>query len=535
MHWLRVRARGSGRWLVIACAIVTLAAGLTFYHAFPALVRDLLIAQVEAMTGRPVSVEAVALNPFTGRLVVRGFRLREPDGQTPFTDFDLLDVRIRPLSLLRGHLWIREATLQGSTVRVIRFAEGFNISDLIRPAGGTGRTFDVTVDRLVVTKGTVALEDRALAEPRTWYSENIEIDAHNLSTRRGDGRAVARSLTVGAPVLLEMRHVRLYPIHLEAAVTTSKLDLSLARLYFPRDAAVVLERGRASSTLEVALDARAGLRANVTGALEDVALVRRGERDPIVLVPKLTVELADFQYQDEKLQVGRFELAGSTSVKDPSARGGGRFQVSTLRASIADVTWPVVRPGRVDVRSSVPGGGLLNLTGQLSPPPAASQLRLQLERVDLGKWASLVPSPLRVDGLVEANLQIDEPLVPTVPSHVQGAIAVNQLGVKDARGELLRARRVEAKGIEVDWPSRLAARQLVITGPRGTIERDSTGRVAMPSGLPGQAAPGAVGAPPAAPRGAARAGRRRDRREGRRPRVARSRRQARRRPRIRGP
>jgi Domain of Unknown Function (DUF748) len=227
---------------------VILAAGLTFYHAFPALVRNLLIAQVEAMTGRPVSVEAVALNPFTGRLVVRGFRLREPDGQTLFTDFDLLDVRIRPLSLLRGHLWIREATLQGSTVRIIRFAEGFNISDLIRPAGGTGRTFDVTVDRLVVTKGTVALEDRALTEPRTWYSENIEVDAHNLSTRPGDGRAVARSLTVGAPVLLEMWHVRLYPIHLEAAVTTSALDLSLARLYFPRDAAVVLERGRASST-----------------------------------------------------------------------------------------------------------------------------------------------------------------------------------------------------------------------------------------------------------------------------------------------
>ena len=95
------------------------------------------------------------------RLVIRGFRLRELDGQTPFTDFDRLDVRIRPLSLLRGHLWIREVTLQGSTVRIIRFAEGFNISDLIPRSGGTGRTLDVTVDRLVVTKGTVALEDRA--------------------------------------------------------------------------------------------------------------------------------------------------------------------------------------------------------------------------------------------------------------------------------------------------------------------------------------------------------------------------------------
>jgi len=217
---------------------------------------------------------------------------------------------------------------------------------------------------------------------------------------------------MGAPVLLEMQHVRLYPIHLEAAVTTSELDLSLARLYFPRDAAVVLERGRASSTLKVALDARAGVRANVSGSLEDVVLVRRGERDPVMLVPKLTVELADFQYQDEKVQVGRFELEGAASVKDPSARGGGRFQVSTLRASVADVTWPVVRPGRVDVRSSVPGGGLLNLTGRLSPPPAASQLRLQLARVELGPWARLVPSALRIDGLAEADLRIDEPLAP---------------------------------------------------------------------------------------------------------------------------
>ena len=498
MHGLRVRALGSARSVVIACAILALATGVTVYYASPAVVRHLLIAQVESMTHRPVSIDTVALNPFTGRLVVRGFRLREPDGQTPFTDFDRLDVRIRPLSLLRGHLWIREVTLQGSTVRIIRFAEGFNISDLIPRSGGTGRTLDVTVDHLVVTKGTVALEDRALAEPRTWYSEKIEIEAHNLSTRRGDGRAVARSVTVGAPVLLEMQHVRLYPIHLEAAVTTSELDLSLARLYFPRDAAVVLERGRASSTLKVALDARAGVRADVTGSLEDLVLVRRGERDPAVIVPKLTVELADFQYQDEQLQVGRFELVGAASVKDPSARGGGRFQVSTLQASVADVTWPVVRPGRLDVRSSVPGGGQLTLTGRLSPPPDASQLRLQLARVDLGPWARLVPSSLQIDGLAEANLQIDEPLAPAMPNQMQGSIAVNQLGVKDARTELLRARRVEATGLEVHWPSRLAARQLVITGPRATIERDSAGEIVVP-GQPSTAAPGPGGSPSAAP------------------------------------
>src|SRR5258705_11290637 len=99
MHLLRVRALGSARWVLIACAILVLAISVTAYYASPAVVRNLLIAQIESMTHRPVSIDAVALNPFTGRLVIRGFRLRGLDGQTPFTDFDRLDVRIRPLSL----------------------------------------------------------------------------------------------------------------------------------------------------------------------------------------------------------------------------------------------------------------------------------------------------------------------------------------------------------------------------------------------------------------------------------------------------
>jgi len=493
---MRWRTPGRRRELIAAGLIVVVVAAVSVY-AWPSVLRHLLVAQIQSITERRISIEAAGFNPFTGRLVVRGFRSWERDGQTPFTDVDLLDVRFRPFLLSLGHLSIREARLEGSTVRIVRLADGFNISDLLERPHGTRRALDVTVDRLVVTGGTVTLEDRALDEPRTWRSEHIEIDAHNLSTRREDGRAVARSVTVGAPVTLEMRDVRLRPIHLEAVVTTSGLDLSLARLYLPRDAAVALERGRASSRVTVALDARTGLRASVTGTLEDVALVKRGERDPAVLVPRLGFELADFRYQDDQAQVGRFELEGTAHVKDPGPRGGGRVQVSTLRASVADVTWPVIRPGRVELRSSVPGGGMLDLTGRLSPPPAASQLRLRLARVDLGKWASLVPGALRVDGLMEADLHVDEPLAPAAPAHVRGAIAINQLAVKDAHAELLRARRVEATGLEVHWPSRLSARRLVVSGPRGTIERDSSGSVAVPSVLSGGDKPASAAPTPA--------------------------------------
>jgi hypothetical protein len=116
----------------------------------------------------------------------------------------------------------------------------------------------VTVDRFVLRRGAVTLEDRALSEPHTWRSERIEIDARNLSTRRNDGTAVASSVTAGAPVSLTMRNMRMYPIHFDADMETKGFDLALARLYFPPDAPVVLDRGRASSKLSITLDARDG-------------------------------------------------------------------------------------------------------------------------------------------------------------------------------------------------------------------------------------------------------------------------------------
>jgi hypothetical protein len=470
---------------------------LALVAAWPSLVHHLLIARIHAATQRPVSVESVHLNPLTGRLIVEGLRVYERDGVSPFTGFERLDIHFNPLSLIARHLRIYEARLEGPTTRIVRLPEGFNISDLIEGPAAPRRWFDITVQYLVVTRGTATLEDRALAEPRTWSSERIEIEAHDLSTLRDDGRAVARSMTEGAPVSLELRRLRLQPIHLEAVVTASNIDLAPARLYFPRDAALVLERGRATSTLTVALDARAGLEASATGEITDVVMRRRGERDPAVEVPRLTLELAGLRYQDEQLEIGRFELAGEASVKDPRAGARARYQVSTVQASLGDVTWPVTRAGRLDVRSSVPGGGRLELSGRLSPPPAASQLRLRLARVDLHPWARLVPDALHVEGLAEADLRIDEPLAPAVPSHVQGAVAVNQLGIGAAGGDLLRAARVEARGLEVEWPTRVAARQVVVTRPRAAIERDRAGAITVP-GMPARG----VGEGPATSQGA---------------------------------
>src|SRR5438132_8399102 len=161
-------------------------------------------------------------------------------------------------------------------------------------------------------------------------------------------------MTAGAPNFVEIEQFRLYTVDLTARAVVKGLELALARLSLPADAPVVLDRGRVSSTLLVTVDARAGVRADLTGEFEDLVLVRPGERDPVTQIPKLTAQLTDFAVQDEQIRVGQFELKGSASVRDPRRQQRARYQVSGIRASLADVTWPLTTPGPLDVQTAIP-------------------------------------------------------------------------------------------------------------------------------------------------------------------------------------
>ena len=485
------------RWLLLLLGVVLIggAAAATVY-ALPEMVRRVAVARIHAATGRPVSIEAVELNLLTGRLMVRGVRVGERDQRAPFADIDRLEARLHVASLMRGHIWIRDLSVTDSTVRVVRLPTGeFNFSDLIQSSGTVTQPLDVTVDHFVLAAGTVTLEDRALAEPRTWTSEQITIEARNVSTRRDDGSAIGRSLTAGAPVSLEIRNMRLYPIHFQATMTIEGADLTPLQVYLPTTSAIVIARGRASTTLTMTLDAREGLQADATGRFEDVALLRPEGGEPLAVVPKLTAEIAGFGFRDGDLQLARLVVDGAVRVRDAATKSGDRYPLSTVRANVSDLTWPARTPGRLDVLTSIPGGGTLAVSGTVQPPPAASQLRLRLKNLDLARWAELVPVAARVTGVAEADLNLNEPLAADVPARIQGSLAVTRPSVAAGQQEILGARRVEARGFELRWPSRLVVKRVLLSEPQVTIERDRAGNfpltalVARPPARPGTTAP----------------------------------------------
>jgi Domain of Unknown Function (DUF748) len=455
--------------------VVLLVAVAALLYALPTIARHVATVQLQAITKRPVAIDRVEVRPLTGRLTIHGLRVAEPDGGGPFADLETLDARLHLLSLARGHIWVRELVLAKPRLRIVRLEKRFNFSDLFQGSETTQKRFDVTVDRFALVDGTVAFEDRALPEHRTWTSDDIQIEAHNVSTLSDAGTVVASSVTAGAPNLVQIEQFRLYPIHLKATVTVKGLDLALARLYLPPDAPVVVDRGRVSSTLDVAYDARGVLRAKLTGELDDLVLVKPGQREPVTRIPKLKAQLTDLTFQNDQLRIGEFELKGSADVRDPRARTGVRYQVSAIRASISDLTWPITTPGRLDVSTAIPGGGTLQVSGLLRPPPAASQLRLRLRDLDVAAWNRYLPITARLSGLGEADLRINEPLAAGVPARVDGSLALSRLGIRDGQQELIGARRVEATGLEVQWPTRVRVGRIVVSGPRAIVERDQHG------------------------------------------------------------
>ncbi len=185
------------RRLLVTVAVALLAtfvvAATAVWLALPSLARWAMVWQVEAQTGRKLTMREFALDLRGGHLRITGLRLDDREPGPPLAELDRLEVRFRPGALLRGHLWIEDLALDNPRVRIVRTARGvLNISDLLRPSKPREGTAAVTLDRFALTGGAILFEDRELTPPRTWRADALAIEAALLSTvnpePRGRGR-----------------------------------------------------------------------------------------------------------------------------------------------------------------------------------------------------------------------------------------------------------------------------------------------------------------------------------------------------------
>jgi hypothetical protein len=180
------------RALVFVALFATLIISATaVWLALPSVARWAVVWQVEAQTGRRLTMREFDLDLRGGRLRITGLRLDDREPGPPLAQLDRLEVRFRPSTLLRGHVWLEDLALDNPRVRIVRTGRGLNISDLLRPSKPGARTA-FTLDRLALTGGAVMFEDQTLTPPRTWRADALTIEAALLSTvnpePRGQGR-----------------------------------------------------------------------------------------------------------------------------------------------------------------------------------------------------------------------------------------------------------------------------------------------------------------------------------------------------------
>ena len=490
-------------WLFLTLVVLVVLAGTAALLNLSALVRQAAVWQLRAATGRPVGIEALDLSLATGRFSVRGFRVDDHDGGV-LGEFDRLEGRLHRRSLLRGHLWIEELVLTGGHVRIVRVGPNrFNISDLLeRPAGP--RALDISVDHFSIAGGRVALEDRTLTPARTWQSDDIRLDARNVTTLGRRGTAVGSTTIAGSLVTVRVEDLQLAPVHLRAWVNVRDLDLRLVALYVAADGPLVLERGGLDAAVALVVDHEDGTTLDADAVVGRLALRRPGLPGDAVAAPELRILVRDLQQRPGTVTLRYASAEGDVSVLDPTATPPRRLTFSGLTVTASGLEQSMQALARVAVHAILPdGAGEVDAGGTVGFTPRRADLRVRARGVALAALARYLPLEGRLTGIGRGDVRVSATHDGTLGLTVTGDATVDRVTLGDGTRTLASASRLAATGLEYRWPASVRIGRLAVSQPSATVERDAAGAIGL-AALLRPAAP--VAAPPGVSPGAAPAG-----------------------------
>jgi hypothetical protein len=374
------------------------------------------------------------------------------------------------------------------------------VDEVVLEAGGA------TVKRATVTSARLTLEERSVTPVRRWVVQNLAIEGKDLSSRpdAAEGIASLQATVAGASVSAWMTRVRLAPLALHVTANVRNADLHLLRLYLPPEAPVEFTRGTIDAAVDIDYSAADGTR--VAGDATLAAMEARGRWQLSTLratAPSVRVTIADARRRNETLSVGRVEVNGTGSLVD-SRSAASRLDFNRLHVATEGLTWPVRTPARVEVgarfgdRGELDAKGTAQLTAPLPAVAWSADLALSFRRVDLTPLGVYVPIARGVGGRVRASVTATINSAPTLTARIRGDVAGGRFALAEGDRTLLALRRIDAKGLDVQWPERITIAEVRLREPYALVERDREGRVVLMDRFAGDASADASQAPPPA-------------------------------------
>jgi hypothetical protein len=236
------RSRRAWRLAAIVVAVLALYGALGFWVA-PGIVREQIVTRVSEALDRPVTLDAVRINPYALSLTLSGFAVSERDG-SPLLAFDKLHVNLSSSSLLRWAWTLSEIRLLRPRVQLVLTADGaLNLAALGPTSAPASKDQEPThgllrlaIGQLSVIDGQVGFEDRRQRQPVHRNVDAISFTLHDFSTLPEDEGEHSFSAVTDAGERLQWRgEIGVNPLQSTGRLALSGIGLAQIAPYILPD------------------------------------------------------------------------------------------------------------------------------------------------------------------------------------------------------------------------------------------------------------------------------------------------------------
>ncbi|HEY4146541.1 DUF748 domain-containing protein [Pinirhizobacter sp.] len=436
-HAVRLyRSHRLRKTLLILLGLIVLFGVLGFLAA-PSLIKSQLQTRATAMLGRPVTLDAVHLNPYTLRLQLDKLHIGEKDGTSPFVDIDQVVVNASWGSVFRLAPVLDDLTVQHPQIHITRTApQAFNFSDMLdrfaaRPGEPPSPPTRFALANISVHDGDIQFDDKVLNARHRIDQLELGIPfIANLPSR----------IDVYVQPLLAMR-VDNSPLRLDGQTKPfansrestinfklDQLDLPRYLSYAPSKLPVAIPSGVLSGQLQlhfVTTGDASQLRLDGSLAMDDFKLTNH-DNTPLLELGRATATLNDVEplLSRYHLSALNLERANLHYTKLP----GGHSNFDALTAP-APPTNPPAKPTQVRIDTLSLQGSKLDYADLSGKAPA----RLSLENLHgtlrgvstvAGSAGSVDMTGRMAGGDITANGKID-----LAGNHYTGKVSLKQVAL----------------------------------------------------------------------------------------------------------
>jgi hypothetical protein len=489
--------------------VATLDSTLTTRARGQLRVRNLHLAEAGRTLVRADDVEALGIDVrWPSRVSVERLLIRRPRTTIERDERGQLPLR----ALLTAPLW-PEAAAAGSPAAAPALPE-------------------VVLGELVIEDAGVAWRDASPRSPVRMDLEDVQIAVRDAAwPARGPARLQGSARVAGGGALDVSGTAHLDTMSGDLRLVLRDAELALYQAYLPIAARL---GGKADAELDVRVARAGGFRASVRGTVGVSQLVIADGARPLLTAERAEVAGIAAQWpgrvvigrlalrrpsaEVERDRGGEFPLRslltprgwpggggaaggaprppdvalgelliedGAVAWRDGRVSPPARVDLGAVQLAIRDAAWPARGPARVQAGARVAGGGELSLRGTARLDDLSADLRVTAAGVDLALARPYLDTPLRFEGIADAQLEIGVTGVTrAVRATVRGSMGVSRLVVAEGTRRLLTAERAEMAGIAAKWPRHVTVARLELRRPSVVVERSRHGKLILPLVLP---------------------------------------------------